>query len=257
MKVVISWSGELSHKVALILKDWIPTVIQSIDTWVSSEDIAKGTRWNPDVAKALEECQFGIVCVVPGNIYEPWLNFEAGAISKSVEFGRVSPFLFGLSPQDVSGPLSQFQCTKYSKEDVSKLIHSINQESPSKPIEKEKLNRTFELCWPGLQAELDPLLPKANKLKAQIQEQKEQAEPTEAGLEEIHVKILRFFGSMGEKRFGAEHLAGRFKMNVSKMVYHLDWLEKRDYLSGFHSAVGKIYWLRNKGREYLVVNDLI
>lgn len=53
MKLFISWSGEISHKVAVVLRDWIPAVIPSITPWVSTEDIRKGTRWGAELAKEL------------------------------------------------------------------------------------------------------------------------------------------------------------------------------------------------------------
>ncbi len=95
MKLFISWSGEISHKIAVVLRDWIPAVIPSIAPWVSSEDIPKGTRWSTEVAKELANSFSGIICVTPDNIREPWLLFEAGALSGSVEKSRVFPILFG------------------------------------------------------------------------------------------------------------------------------------------------------------------
>lgn len=94
LKVFISWSGEESHKVALVLREWLPSVIQSITPYVSSEDIDKGTRWASDIAGELDESSFGILCVTKDNLNAPWLNFEAGALGKSVDKSRVCPFLF-------------------------------------------------------------------------------------------------------------------------------------------------------------------
>lgn len=61
MKVFISWSGEMSHKVAKSLRDWLPSVIQSITPYVSSEDIDKGARWSSDIASELDESSFGLL----------------------------------------------------------------------------------------------------------------------------------------------------------------------------------------------------
>ena len=77
MKVFISWSGEKSNKIANILREWIPCVIQSIKPYVSSKDIDKGARWSTDIAKELEDSHFGIICITKSNINAPWINIEA------------------------------------------------------------------------------------------------------------------------------------------------------------------------------------
>ena len=94
MKVFLSWSGPRSHKVAIIFREWLPSVIQEIVPYVSSEDIDKGARWSTDIANELSDSTFGILCVTRENINEPWLTFEAGALSKSMENAYVSPFPF-------------------------------------------------------------------------------------------------------------------------------------------------------------------
>lgn len=59
MKLFISWSGDTSHELALALRDWLPDVLQSIEPWVSSEDISKGSFWLPEINNALREAKFG------------------------------------------------------------------------------------------------------------------------------------------------------------------------------------------------------
>ncbi len=120
MKVFISWSGNISLKVALIFRDWLPSVIQSIEPYVSSEDIDKGARWSTDIAKELENSTFGILCVTKENLEAPWLSFEAGALSKTMEKSFVSPFLFDIKRSEVQGPILQFQSTIFEKDDIKK-----------------------------------------------------------------------------------------------------------------------------------------
>lgn len=68
MRIFLCWSGDISLKMTLILNDWLPSVIQSLKPYVSSEDIYKGTRWNSDIATELEKSNFGILCVTIDNI---------------------------------------------------------------------------------------------------------------------------------------------------------------------------------------------
>ena len=65
MNLFLSWSGSISKDLAEILRDWIPSVIQEVEPFMSSEDIEKGVRWNMDIAKQLEESTIGIICITP------------------------------------------------------------------------------------------------------------------------------------------------------------------------------------------------
>jgi hypothetical protein len=153
MKVFISWSGDLSHRVAIALRNWLPSVLQSIEPYVSSEDIDKGARWSADVGKELDATHFGILCVTRENIGSPWLNFEAGALSKSIEISRVSPFLLNVRPAELVGPLSQFQATLPRLDDVTRLVKSMNAFS-ERPIDESRLIDAIRMWWPQLERAL-------------------------------------------------------------------------------------------------------
>lgn len=162
MKIFISWSGNLSHEIALVLRDWIPHVIQKLETYVSSEDIDKGARWSNDISKKLESLNFGIICLTKENINAPWINFEAGAISKVVDDSKVCPFLFGIKRSEVKSgvPLSHFQSTIFKKDDILKLILSINKANGSEKLTDENLKISFEKWWPDLENNLNKCLEK-------------------------------------------------------------------------------------------------
>lgn len=186
MKVFLSWSGELSHKVALELREWLPFVIQSVEPYVSSEDIDKGSRWSIDIAKELEDSSFGILCVTPQNIDATWLNFEAGALSKAFSTSNVSPFLFGLKPSDLKkSPLLQFQSTLYDKKDLLKLVLSVNNALGSEKLDESKLKLTFDVWYEQLKTKLDPLL-----VDASTKAQPKSTETAENKSNEVMEEIL-------------------------------------------------------------------
>jgi hypothetical protein len=148
MKVFISWSEERSKKMAEFFFEWLPQVIQAIEPWIS-KDIAKGARSTPEISLELEKSKIGIICLTPENLDNKWILFEAGALSK-INATKVCTFLLDLTPSDITPPLSQFQHTIFSKEDVYKLVQTINQQlslSDEKPLPDKTLNQVFERSW--------------------------------------------------------------------------------------------------------------
>src|SRR6266705_3132311 len=111
MSVFISWSGKRSKELALLLRNWLPNVLQGLDVWMSDSDIDAGTRSMTEISEHLKTAKIGIICVTPENqTYAPWLLFEAGAISKTVsDAARVCPYLLNLQANQLVGPLAQFQ----------------------------------------------------------------------------------------------------------------------------------------------------
>jgi len=156
MRIFISWSGSASRAVAVALREWLPTVLQAAEPYVSSEDIEKGARWNAEIAQQLNDTDFGIICVTEDNFESPWINFEAGALSKSVDTSRVSPFLLDMRPADLVGPLSQFQATLPELEDVTRLLRSINSFA-ERPVDEARLVKSVQMWWSGLDEQLEAI----------------------------------------------------------------------------------------------------
>lgn len=205
MKVFLSWSGNQSHKVALIFRDWLPSVIQSIVPYVSSEDIDKGARWSTDIAKELENSTFGILCVTKENQSAPWLTFEAGALSKTMDKSYVTPFLFDLKRSEVDGPILQFQSTIFLKEDIHKLIKTLNNACESEKLTEDRLEKAFEVWYPRLEEELKKIKPEGNsasgKEKAKgVNENSNEIIEEILELSRLNQKLLRTFeGNLTEK----------------------------------------------------------
>jgi CxxC-x17-CxxC domain-containing protein len=156
MKLFLSWSGERSQAIAAALRDWLPKVIQAIHPWMSAVDIDRGARWSSDIAFELEQTRFGILCLTPENLSSPWIHFEAGALSKTLEKTLVCPYLFELEPADLKGPLVQFHAAKGNKEETWKLLLTINDVQDT-PLPKSTLDESFEVWWPKLEEKLTTL----------------------------------------------------------------------------------------------------
>lgn len=158
MRVFITWSGDYSRSIAEVLRDWLPSVLQTVKPFMSSEDIRKGQRWQPEITKHLEESTFGLVCITQENHKcHPWIHFEAGAIARSTVEGRVAVVVTDLPVVDIPGPLKQFQATTLrNREDVWKLVQSINV-ATSEPLEELRLKRQFEKYWSDLENAIEEI----------------------------------------------------------------------------------------------------
>ncbi len=150
MKVFISWSGERSQIFANALYEWLPMVLQSVAPWLSHADISAGERWADTVAKELESSDFGITCITHENISSPWIHFEAGALAKRMQEGRVIPLLLDIEFKDLSGPLTQFQAKKAERGGLLDVVQAINQLSDVK-VTDTLLPKQFEALWPRLE----------------------------------------------------------------------------------------------------------
>lgn len=156
MKVFISWSGDRSEALAKTLYGWLPLVLHYVEPWLSKSDIGPGDRWGVEVAKNLEECNFGIICITNENLNAPWILFESGALAKSMQDGRVIPLLLDLEFKAISGPLAQFQAKKVELEGMKELLAGLNKAATS-PIQEDRLDTLFTSLWASFQDKIQQI----------------------------------------------------------------------------------------------------
>lgn len=160
--VFISWSRDRSYTVAKALRAWLPKIIQTAKPWMSDTDIEKGSRSINEITKALQGIRVGIVCLTPENQAEPWLLFEAGALSKIItdEKTRLCTYLIGgLEKADVKQPLGMFQHTLSEKEETRGLVHTINKAVSDHPVSEQNLDDIFNAMWPEMEKAIAALPP--------------------------------------------------------------------------------------------------
>lgn len=153
MRVFIAWSGERSRGVAVALRDWLKKLIQSVEPWMPEEDISDGARG--EEAAAIEDAQMVVVCLTPENRQVGPLHEEAAAVSGAIAPAFVCPYLLGLEPAEVSGPLARFPARKADRDGTLALIRSLNAHPElAEPLSPADLREAFELWWPKLEAQL-------------------------------------------------------------------------------------------------------
>lgn len=187
MKLFVSWSGERSKSLAMVLKDWLPLVLHYVEPWLSEADIEAGQRWADAVAKELEACNFGVLCVTRENLASPWVLFEAGALAKSLDGARVTPLLLDIDFREISGPLAQFQAKKFEKKGVLELVQSLNQNA-THPVPDDRYKQLFEALWPELEKKV-AAIPKPSTASKQTRSQSEVLEELVEAVRAMEIRI--------------------------------------------------------------------
>jgi len=257
MDIFVSWAGRDSHAIALFLRQWLPEVLPFVRPWVSSEDIRKGTRWSDELWGRLRKTSYCIVCLTPGAVRSPWVNFEAGAVARAVG-GRahVSPLLLGLSPGDLDGvPLAIFQCTEFARHDVARLINAINAVA-ARPIPESQVSLRFGRGWPALREEVGRI-----DIGGGDDAEENGAPDDEAldgWLDETEFKILEHVAWWGDnKPLGVMDIVRSISENHIVTRHYLDQLVRRRFLREHrNAATPSTYSVTRRGRAYLVEEQI-
>ncbi len=161
MKVFISWSGDRSKRVAELLHEWLQKIIQALKPWYSGKDIAKGSNWGETLQTQLALSKAGKICLTKENKNAPWVLFEAGAIARGISKNKVCPFLVDFAETENIQPLSMFQATAPSRDEIFKLCESLNDElgnNNEEPLDKGFLGANFDKWWPDFETEIKKII---------------------------------------------------------------------------------------------------
>jgi hypothetical protein len=160
-EIVLTWSGRTSHVIASSLYEWLPLVIPGAKTWISTEDIAKGDRWFPELMSQLGRTTTCVISVTPENHKAPWVYYEAGVIAAKQEHGKICTVLFGVTTKNIKDtPLAQFQATEADKDDIWRLVRSINRRL-ARPNDEQAVRALYEKHWPTLKQAIDQAVAKS------------------------------------------------------------------------------------------------
>jgi len=172
MKIFISWSDKPSDDIAKLLESFLKICIPNLDIFCSKSKLRKGKQWFTEIQAGLENSDFGILCLTESNTNNPWINFEAGALSKFADHAHICPILFGFNQDnlDSRSPFNNYMCTKFNEDDMRKLIETIRE--TQSVHQKETIEIYFQQFFPAFKKKVDVIISKS-KLPQKEKTQKE------------------------------------------------------------------------------------
>ena len=166
------WSERRSRALAGALKEHLPAFIPGLagpdgSNLFMSDDIVKGSRWFNSVEAHLAKADVGVVCITREGLRSGWIHFEAGALARTIgkkrrQGGALLTYLLGVRPDELTGPLAEYQATSVERDDTRKLCAAIvNVMVRTKAQEPPDWETAFDKNWGNFEAAVKtiPLLP--------------------------------------------------------------------------------------------------
>jgi len=152
LKIFLCWAEDDSEQIARKIVNCLYNIFEpDIKIFFSEHNIAGGSRWNHELAEALELHNFGLLCLTPNNLNSGAIHYEAGALGKHHNDSHVIPLLFNINNiVALQGPISFFQAVDSNDEEkvVNNLFSEINKRLPEdRRRQKERLERAFSEDW--------------------------------------------------------------------------------------------------------------
>ncbi len=185
--------------------------------------------------------------------------FEVGAIAKATSKWHIRVLLNEMIPEDLKGPLTQFQVVKIDKGDIRRMIEDIHANLSTSNLDHVEVVANLEEAWPVFQEEVGQLnreLSFINKTKAaeaeqlaQVGKQWESGSATMAYINEVDEKILALLcvnDGLEEERVAATVYLAR-----AVAQQHLIELEKKELVWSNLMFGVRRWFITDKGKNYL------
>jgi hypothetical protein len=164
------WSEQRSRALARALKEHLPTFIPGLadqdgSNLFMSDDIVKGSRWFDAVEVQLAKADVGVVCITREGLRSGWIHFEAGALARTIrkkrrQGGALLTYLLGVRPDELTGPLAEYQATSVERDDTRKLCAAIvNVMVRTKAQEPPDWETAFSKNWGNFETALKAISP--------------------------------------------------------------------------------------------------
>jgi hypothetical protein len=165
MKIFICWSGRRSGELAEVIYEWLPKFTHGSASPFLSSKIKKGGRWFEEIGQQLDASDAGLICLTPENVASNWIHYEAGALAKAVRKRGTSKitnpiftYLLGVKPDELQGPLAEFQSSQATYEGTREMIKEIISVSQKAAI-RENWEKEFAHTWKGCEQRLKAIAP--------------------------------------------------------------------------------------------------
>ena len=153
MHVFISWSQERAKIVASALHEWLPTLLDGIEPFISSSEILDRPITTMD--EMLSKSPTGIWVVTSESSGDSWPVFECGALSRN---GPVVPYLIDIEPGDLPAPIRVLhQARRSTLADTRLLVRDLNAKLET-PVATKVLETRLQAMWPMLYASIEQAL---------------------------------------------------------------------------------------------------
>jgi hypothetical protein len=191
---------------------------------MSDLDISAGERWTSALAREIERSRFAVIIVTADTANAPWILFEAGALSRLFHTAKVVPYLVDIQPNDLRGPLSQFQARRCDRDSTLDLVLRIDAVSPS-PAGPAEIARRFRKNWSSFSRHLLRVTPRVSMASSITHE-------TQAA------QVLRFESAVHFELYLAQAID-----HAQREICDLTW---KDAISGSHDVKAR----RSSLRQY-------